>query len=65
VHPRAGQAGGHLLGAGRVDVGDRHHGSAGQHAGDPADVVLAHHAHADDAYVHAHYWSPPMPTLRR
>ena len=40
-------------------------GSAGQQAGDPADVVLADHAHADDAYADIHYSSPPMPTLRR
>ena len=49
VHGRAGQARGHLAGPGRVHVVDRDHGSAGEDLGDPADVVLADHADADDA----------------
>ena len=65
VHGRAGQTGRDLPGAGRVDVVDRDHLSAGEDLGDPADVVLADHADADDANAYGHGYSLPMPTPRR
>ena len=66
VHGGAGQARRDLAGAGRVDIGDRHHGPAGEDLGDPADVVLADHAGADHADPDGHELdSPPIPTLRR
>ena len=65
MHGRPGQARGHLPGAGGVDVVDGDDGSAGEDLGDPADVVLADHADADDANPHSHGCSLPMPTPRR
>ena len=62
---RAGQARRDLPGAGGVDVVDGDDGSAGEDLGDPADVVLADHADADDANSDCHGQSFPMPTLRR
>ena len=63
---RARQARRDLPGARRVDVVDGRDGPAGEHLGDPADVVLADHPHSDDADADAHgYSSSPMPRPRR
>ena len=49
VDMRARQARRDLPGARRVDVVDGRDRPAGEHLGDPADVVLADHPHSDDA----------------
>jgi len=63
VHGRSGQARGHLPGTGLLDVVDRHDRSAGERPGDPADVVLADHAGADDANPDGHRGSPAVAWL--
>ena len=65
VHDGTGQTGCDLPGSGRVDVVDRDHFPAGEDLGDPADVILADHAGADDANPNGHGYSSPMPTPRR
>ena len=66
VSNRARQARRDLPGARRVDVVDGRDRPAGEHLGDPADVVLADHPHSDDADADAHGYScSPMPTPRR
>ena len=49
VHGGAGQARRDLPGTLLVDVVHRADDAAGEHVGDPADVVLADHPHPDDA----------------
>ena len=60
---RTRDAVGHALRARRVDVGDRDHGAARQHLGQPADVVLPDHADADDPDLDCHlaFLLPIMP----